>query len=289
MFKLRFAFTLVSLLLWSSSIGLSVYLGSQLSCPETLTFLSGSNIYFMDMNRGLQVNATRQPGGEVAFSWSPDGELLAFESNRNGDYDIYLMDFGGEEIVNLTQNVFHDRSPVWSPDGTQIAFITDRDGNYEIYVMSADGSDFYNLSQHSSNDQTPVWSLDGGRIAFSSMRSGSNEYYDIPVSGGNVQRLTDEEFLEYYGAHSPNGELAFVSDLGEIFIRDSNGVERRLIYNSGNNFQPDWSPDGSRIAFVRGQSGGPEIFVVNSDGSNLRQITHNTYILDFAPQWRPCS
>lgn len=293
MARLRFVFAIASIFVWSACIQLSFYSGQGAPCPEILAFISASDIYFRDMDRELTVNATRHPAEDTAYSWSPDGKLLVFESDRDGNHDIYLMDFSGEQSVNLTHNTFHNSSPVWSPTGTQIAFVTDRDGDFEVYVMNADGSNIFNVTQHSSSERTPAWSEDGTRLAFSSLRTGFNEFFEVNVDGSNLRQLNYEEYLEYFGSRSQKSDLAFESDLEspftEIYIRDASGNTHRLTYNNGHDFQPDWSPRGDRIAFVSAPAGPPDIFLVNADGSNLRQITNSNLVLDFAPQWRPCS
>ena len=64
---------------------------------------------------------------------------IAFQSNRDGNYEIYVMSINGKNQRRLTKNRVSDRLPSWSPDGKQIAFESNRDGNREIYVMDADG------------------------------------------------------------------------------------------------------------------------------------------------------
>ena len=67
-------------------------------------------------------------------AWSPDGQKIAFASNRDGDVGgIYAMNADGSGVERLTYS--GDLSPAWSPDGRKIAFASQRDGNLEIYVM----------------------------------------------------------------------------------------------------------------------------------------------------------
>ena len=78
-------------------------------------------------------------------AWSPEGTRIAFETNRNGDFEIYTMNADGSAQTNLTIiPAANDISPNWSPDGTQLFFRSDRNGerfDYKPYVMNADGSD----------------------------------------------------------------------------------------------------------------------------------------------------
>ncbi len=76
-------------------------------------------------------------GADFSPAWSPDGQHLAFVSNRNGNEEIYIIDSGGQNISNLTLKSTNDYYPVWSPSGTHIAFISD----YKLQIMNADGRD----------------------------------------------------------------------------------------------------------------------------------------------------
>ncbi len=94
-------------------------------------------------------------------------EVIAFESNRDGNYEIYVMNADGSGQTNLTNNPAFDFAPDWSPDGTKIAFHSERDSFLDaIYVMNADGSDQTKLTNHPSNNFDPAWSPDGSKIAF---------------------------------------------------------------------------------------------------------------------------
>ena len=73
-------------------------------------------------------------------SWSPDGTQIAFQSDRDGNWNIYVMAADGSNLSQLTSHNAWDESPSWSPDGTQIAFHSYRDNNWDIYVIDADGS-----------------------------------------------------------------------------------------------------------------------------------------------------
>ena len=83
-------------------------------------------------------SVTLVPAGRAAFPGA-NGKI-AFETNRDGNFEIYSMNPDGSGQTNLTNNPADDTIPAWSPDGTKIAFTSFRDGNPEIYSMNADGS-----------------------------------------------------------------------------------------------------------------------------------------------------
>ena len=92
-------------------------------------------------------------------SWSPDGQRIAFVSNREGKGDeVYVMDADGKNPHNLTNNPSYDGFSSWSPDGRRIAFTSNRgDEGYEIYVMDADGKNPRNLTNNPGINWTPDW------------------------------------------------------------------------------------------------------------------------------------
>ncbi len=125
-------------------------------------------------------------------------------------------------------------SPLWG----KIVFHSDRDGNREIYTMNSDGSNITRLTFNKADDVMPTWSPNGQQIAFDSNRDGNDEIYVMNADGTNQRRLT----------HHPGWEV-----------------------------DPDWSPDGSQIVFMSDRHGGTglplNIFVMEADGGNVRQVT----------------
>ena len=141
---------------------------------------SATGDYTLEVQRLTKL--THSAGDDWVSAWSPDGQRIVFESNRDGNWDIYVMDTDGSNLTNLTHSTSNDRDPVWSPDGQRIAFeSTSSDSGWEIYVMEADGANPINLTRHADDDWGPVWSPDGQRIAFSSNRDGDYEIYIMDV------------------------------------------------------------------------------------------------------------
>jgi Tol biopolymer transport system component len=122
----------------------------------------GADIFKMKSDGTDLVNLTNTPTiNDEAPAWSPDGSKIAFQSDRDGDYEVYYLNVSNPTLqVNLTKSSSSDEGvPAWSPDGSKIAFVSDRDGNDEIYSMkSSDGSDQTRLTNNSADDEAPDWS-----------------------------------------------------------------------------------------------------------------------------------
>ena len=237
------------------------------------------------------VNLTQNSKADLNPAWSPEGSRIAFESYRDGNYEIYVMNSDGSGAVNLTNSKEYDGTPVWSPDGKKIAFRSYRDGNYEVYVMNADGSGLKNITNNSKDDYNASWSPDGKRIAFQSYREGNYEIYLSNPDGSGLVRLTNNKNSDTHPKWSPDGsKIAFVSNRDgnyEVYVMKADGSGAKNLSNSKAwDSTPDWSPNGRQIVFVSERDADYEIYVVNADGDGLVNLTQNK-ANDVWPFWSP--
>jgi len=245
-------------------------------------------IYIMNIDGSGVTNLTNHAAEDSDPAWSPDGTQIAFESDREGNFDILVMNADGSDWVNLTNDISMDVSAAWSPDGTQIAFASDRTGDLEIYVMNSDGSDVTQLTNRRGVDGAPDWSPDGTRIAFESFRDGNYAIYVMNADGSSLRRLTsDAESSHRAPAWSPDGtRIAFhsyragghdIAGTHDIYVMNADGSRVINLTNSpwADDDSPNWSADGTRIAFESNRLGNADIYIMDADGMGLTILTRH--------------
>jgi TolB protein len=161
------------------------------------------------------------PWDDINPAISPDGQTVAFASNRNGYWDIYLLDLGSGGITRLTDTLAYEASPAWSPDNKWLVYETYINANLEIKIQSVlTPDDTIQLTNSPAADFNPVWSPQGRQIAFVSNQSGEDEIWLADLDKSEEQRFQNI-------SQNPNGK----------------------------DTHPAWSPDGKSLVWVGEQDG----------------------------------
>jgi serine/threonine protein kinase len=137
----------------------------------------------------LKLIASTREDASPAFS--PDGQRIAFASNRSGRFEIYVCGGDGSNPAQLTSMKAPDTgTPAWSPDGKLIAFDSRLEGHSDIFVINAEGGSPHRLTTERYDNELPSWSRDGLWIYFTSNRSGRNEIWKVQTEGGVAVQIT---------------------------------------------------------------------------------------------------
>lgn len=247
------------------------------------------------------------PETDPEFDFS--GKLIVFRSDRDGKDNIWLMTPDGSESINITNNPSADSDPVWSPDGERIAFVSTRTGNAELFVMDVDGSNVIQVTDNQGSVRWPNWSPDGSLIAFSSNVNGQRDIYVTPAPSVNPKRLanhsvncgdlvqvTDHSETDNEPNWSPDGSSIYFystrDGFGGVWEIDfscaggSNPVKLTIEFEFGCSPAIGWSLlDGkAKISFVGEQEGQYDIWTMELDGSNQKNITNNSGT-DWSSTW----
>src|SRR5262245_59665567 len=140
--------------------------------------------------------------------YSPDGQQIAFVSQRSGDEEIWVCARDGSNARQVTRMQGPSTgSPRWSPDGREITFDSRLAGQADIYVINAEGGQPRQLTTDPSLDVAPNWSRDGQWIYFSSMRSGARQIWKAPAQGGAAVQVTQRGGFDSF--ESPDGKSLY--------------------------------------------------------------------------------
>ena len=230
-------------------------------------------------------------------SYSPSGDKIVFESNRDGNWEIYIMDSNGMNAQRITYHTGDDRRPTWHPNGEKIIFESTRTGKNQLYILSLKESDIAQITHFfTGNPIFASFSPGGDLIALSLQESeNTSNILLIDSKGNTIKKLTNNDKRNFYPKWSQDGsEIVYFSRKDtknqddEIYkLNIENSTESRLTDWPKHNFCPSWSEDNSKIAYVTSMEGTrPEIYIMDSNGENQIRITNNDDG-DTLPNWSP--
>jgi len=143
----------------------------------------------------------------------------------------------------------------------------------QICIMNADGTGRKQLTDFQATAFYASLSPDGQTVYFSSRQSGTYEIYSVDINGNGLERLTNGIGTLYAPELSPDGErIVFTNNGNGLWVMNPDGSNPRAI-SFRDDIDPTWSPDGSMIAFASSRSGKRQLYVMNSNGKNVRQVT----------------
>ena len=186
---------------------------------------------------------TVDAGFEGEPSFAPDGQTIAYVSDRTGNFEIYLKQISGGPDINLTNHPADDMQPAFSPDGKQIAFVSSRTGQSDclcffiygtdqplmgggIWVMPALGGSPRKIVESGT---FPSWSPDGSSIIFTKGPWYGQNVYRVPATGGEPQQIDIKlkggaPFIAY-PTYSPDGHWITFEAADKVYVVDAKGGE----------------------------------------------------------------
>ncbi len=228
---------------------------------------------------GCSKNAERSP-------------LIAFQSSRDGNFEIYVMNLDGTGQRRLTHSSSNDISPSLSPDDTTLLFASDRSGNWEIYSVRTGGGEPVALTARQGSNSAPSWAMGGTKVLFVSTRDAINgELYLMNPDGSGTERLTRDSLVKDTPVMTADGGTALMTvtehdrrRIASVDVRS--GQFRMLTSLDHNSMDPALSPDGTVVAYASDQEGRFQIFTMTPNGQNSRRLMANAGD-DVQPWWTP--
>jgi len=236
-----------------------------------------ADIYVKPTDGRVITQLTNDPANDVMPAISPDGQHIAFASDRTGNWDIYVMPITGGRAVQVTSDATDELHPSWSPDGKSLVFCRAgaMSGRWEMWVIDA-------ANQAASNfigyGLFPSW---------------------CPVSGSGATLGAGATDKVLFQLGRERGERSFA--VWTVDYKDGRTGNATEIASSGEAafINPGWSPDGSKIVYVsvpnasegNGQArqqrpASAELWMLNTDGSGRVNLTGSTAIA-LMPFWGP--
>jgi len=268
---------------------------------KQIAFSYMGDIWVAPAEGGNAIRLTVHPAHDIRPRFSPNGKWIAFNSNREGNYDIFLMPAKGGKPKRLTYHSADDILGDWSPDGRWIVFSSNRDHRFaQIYLLEVETGYVRRLTSDEASLHSPTFSPDGRYIVFcrggtSWWRKGykgsaNSEIWRLPITidGDQIttskhERLTHYEGNDWFPMVSPDGTLYFVSDRTGVFniwqmpftvTRDkgqgTRGAKMEQVTNHADRvLYPNLSRDGKFIVYEHDFS----LWIVPTKGGEPKRLT----------------
>ena len=197
------------------------------------------------------VAALLATGDPVSAGYPGANGRLAFALNVGGNVDVYSSTPDGNGLRRLTDSPAFEACAAYSPDGMLIAYCSEESGLVEIWTMTKNGKDRRQLTHLNGRMTFPDFSPDARHVAFS-------------------------------------GRLTLDQPTSDVYAVDANGENLAVLTTDpADDSFPAYSPDGSTIVFLSSRSGINQVWLMDTDGGNQRQLTFDAAVKGQLPEWSP--
>ena len=215
---------------------------------------------------GLFEPLTTDPGYEGEPTFSPDGETIAYVSDRDGNFEIYLQQVAGGPAINLTRNPAGDIQPAFSPDGHEIAFVSDRSSGGDIMASSPQmplvGGDIWVMPALGGPARRvveagnfPSFSPDGARLVYTHGPFKASRLAIAPATGGASSDLPLTGVGEgrlCWPSFSSDGRWILFQEGQTVRVVAAGGGEARRLAGGEH---PAWGPGSDSVLFTNDEPG----------------------------------
>lgn len=248
---------------------------------QTTTFKQGtaaSTQSTANLENVTLTQITNDPGYEGEPTFSPNGETIAYVSDRSGNFEIYIQQASGGTYRNITDDKAEDVQPAYSPNGNEIAFVSSRSSptklRWEGYDLPLMGGDIWVIGalggsarKVAQEGNFPSWSPDGSAIIYTGGPAYGQKIYRVSVLGGEPSEIVPKRkaeaglpprYLLYPSYSSDERWIAYEADSPTGFgPRDiwAMNTETSEIEHIARGSNPSWNADSSAIIYSSAEPG----------------------------------
>ena len=254
-----------------------------------------TDLYIVNVATAANTKLISLPFTQLQPSWSPDGAKIMFASDHDGPFQIYTVRPDGTGVIRITHSGLSELNPRWSPDGDLITFSRSSEFGHDIFVAEPDGSRAANITSRTGSDHSPSFTPDGEFIVYVSERAFDADIYLVTLDGSKSARLVsgdgaDRDPMIGSTAARPSRAnpvpeaatllfYSFAASSGPTDIWAGSHIQTPMTPINLTSARwlsviPGWSPDASRIAFTSSRDGSLDLFIADSDGSRIGQLTN---------------
>ena len=228
----------------------------------------------------------------ATISWSADGKWIAYVDSTPRTIFLLSVESLASKQLPVPENCVAGSLPSFSHHGNQLAYTCWDSAEFGVYTVAPWGGTSTRIATLTGLQSGIAWTGDDKRLILSLNQNSGGELLEVTLGNGSVQKLNFGQDAAW-PAISRNGDrLAFANSFDnvniwrkDLFHPDSPGV--KLLVSTREQTNPTYSPDGTHIAFESNRGGVPEIWVSDSDGSNLVQVSRLNNYATGTPHWSP--
>jgi Tol biopolymer transport system component/serine/threonine protein kinase len=222
-------------------------------------------------------------------AWSPDGNMVAFNSDRAGDMNVWLFTLADSSTRQLTTGHGGDFQGNWSPDENKIAFFSSRSGSPNIWEVEIASGTLRRLTSNSGVNVNPFYSPEGTFIAYQSDQSGRLEVWVMGADGSSQRRLTNVGVTGHFMRWTADGTgIVFRCTCGgkpaTMKVSVSGGEPQPFAETMMGGSHMSFSPDRTRIMDVVGHK---VLWVSPVNGGKPEKVYEFPDVRIDYPVWSP--
>ncbi|MGI8555306.1 MAG: protein kinase domain-containing protein [Pyrinomonadaceae bacterium] len=257
---------------------------------KTIYYDFQRNLYALDIATQQEkplTNFELVPYIERYFRFSPNEESVVYVDGNAEQKEIWIMQKDGGKPQRLTGDATNDSNPVWLPDGKRIVYNSARNHIKQIWTAFTDGRPPAQLSINNDDSDILDVSSDGSKILYFSEKDDA-DLWGVNLNAGKEFQVTSDLGLELWADVAPdNSSIVYqetnlsnaVNLLNGSLIKKSLKPDGQSIALAEDGFEVRWSPDGTRVAFLRrNPDSTTNLWMVGSEGGNARQLSASNII-----------